>query len=166
MAVYNKMKEEEKLLILSNQYTRKELSKLLNRNVQTISRWIRNLSANPPYSEKPNKYAHDVNYFRNWNSNMAYVLGFICADGNVSKTARNGGILQINLAKKDRNHLEKLKKLLKSEVQIRENKNSFVLAICSYFHEFVLRLLVLWGKERRKDTIHCIYFWARILWDR
>lgn len=150
MAIYNKMKEEEKVLILSNKYTRKELSKILKRNIQTISRWVRDLSANPLYSEKSTKYTHDVDYFRKWSRNMAYVLGFICADGNVSRTSRNGGTLHIGLAKKDKNHLEKLKGLLKTEVPIYENKNAVILAICSIT---IVNSLIELGVMERKSTI-------------
>ena len=64
MALYNKITKQEKELILSNKYTREELFKLINRNSQTINRWIRELRANPIPNKKKTKYEHNIDYFK------------------------------------------------------------------------------------------------------
>ena len=47
------------------------------------------------------------NYFSEQNANMAYIIGFLSADGNVSK---RGNRIQSQLSIKDKNHLEKIQK--------------------------------------------------------
>ena len=47
------------------------------------------------------------NYFSKQNANMAYIIGFLSADGNVSK---KGNRIQSQLSIKDKSHLEKIKK--------------------------------------------------------
>lgn len=41
-------------------------------------------------------------YFQKWTNKMAYILGFICADGNIIKTVRNGGIIEISVQSRDK----------------------------------------------------------------
>lgn len=52
----------------------------------------------------PKVYVNN-NYFSNQNHNMAYILGFLAADGNVSE---KGNRIQSQLSEKDREHLEKI----------------------------------------------------------
>ena len=52
------------------------------------------------------KFYVNNNYFSTQNHNMAYILGFLAADGNVS--AKNNRI-QSQLSKKDINHLKKIR---------------------------------------------------------
>lgn len=51
-------------------------------------------------------YVND-NYFSKQNANMAYIIGFLSADGNVSK---KGNRIQSQLSIKDKSHLEKIQK--------------------------------------------------------
>jgi hypothetical protein len=53
------------------------------------------------------KYNCNKNYFKHQSSNMAYILGFLAADGNISK--RENGIF-IELQAQDKEILEKIKK--------------------------------------------------------
>lgn len=46
-------------------------------------------------------------YFSNQNANMAYIMGFLAADGNISK---KGNRIQSQLSIKDKNHLEMIQK--------------------------------------------------------
>jgi len=68
-----------------------------------------------PVYKKINK-----NFFKKWTPNMAYVLGFIYADGNIIYTKRNTWFwsLQIN----DREILGEIKKALNSEHIISKKK--------------------------------------------
>ena len=50
----------------------------------------------------PNIYVN-TNYFSVQNHNMAYIMGFLAADGNISK---NGNRIQSQLSIKDKNQLE------------------------------------------------------------
>lgn len=51
----------------------------------------------------------DNNYFSKQNNRMAYIMGFLAADGNVSK---NGNRIQSQLSLKDKEHLE----MIQSEI--------------------------------------------------
>lgn len=53
------------------------------------------------------KYHFNENYFKNINANVAYVLGFLAADGSISL---NSNCIKITLAEKDSELLEKIKK--------------------------------------------------------
>lgn len=55
-------------------------------------------------------------FFKVWTSDMAYVLGFFCADGSIS-TGKNGSHY-FSIQIKDRDLLEDIKKVLQSEHKI------------------------------------------------
>jgi len=57
------------------------------------------------------------NYFKKWSSNMAYILGFISADGNIAKITHNGcsDRLSFGQNKKDIDILRKIKQELSAE---------------------------------------------------
>lgn len=68
-------------------------------------------------SEAQRKYTLDENYFETESSNMAYILGFIAADGNISKNLNE---IKITLSIKDKEILEKIQKELNSSRPLRE----------------------------------------------
>lgn len=55
------------------------------------------------------KYFCNINYFKEENSKMAYILGFIAADGTISL---KGNVIKITLSQKDRDFLEQIRKEL------------------------------------------------------
>lgn len=59
-------------------------------------------------------------FFKKWNSKMAYVLGFIFADGNITCTKRDTWFLSIQIT--DKEILEKIKKEMRSSHTISERK--------------------------------------------
>ena len=68
-----------------------------------------------PIYKKVNK-----NFFKTWSHSMAYVLGFIFADGNIVQTKRNTWFLSIQIT--DKNILLKIKQLLKAQHKISKRK--------------------------------------------
>lgn len=60
-------------------------------------------------------------YFSTQNSNMAWLLGFLAADGSIRK---NENEIKIGLSIKDKEILEKIKKELELETSIKEYTNS------------------------------------------
>jgi len=60
--------------------------------------------------DKP-KLKVDENYFKKWSSNMAYILGFIFADGNITKVTHNGSSdkLSFGVNNRDIDILKKIK---------------------------------------------------------
>lgn len=59
-----------------------------------------------PCSGNGRKYNLNFNYFKNWSRNMAYILGFIGADGYINK---NNSFVRISLQRGDIDILDKIK---------------------------------------------------------
>lgn len=74
------------------------------------------------------KYKYNKDYFNKIDTaDKAYWLGFLYADGSINRYYKNEKLrsmtLEIGLADKDRNHLEKFKKCLDSNIPIFERIN-------------------------------------------
>jgi hypothetical protein len=96
------------------------------------------------------------NYFRTITPKSAYILGFICADGNIIKTKRNGGILSIGLKYSDKYILEYItKEISNGQVpvykKIIKNKPYVFLNICR--RKIVDDIIKLGIKERKSLTL-------------
>lgn len=65
------------------------------------------------------KYEVDKDYFKKWSHDMAYILGFIAADGNISHS-----YLTIGLQKQDEEILEKIKNKLNYSGNIRYSQST------------------------------------------
>lgn len=63
------------------------------------------------------KYFCNVDYFKNENENMAYILGFLAADGTIRLKSND---LKITLSRKDKELLEKIKKELEYTGEIKD----------------------------------------------
>lgn len=72
------------------------------------------------------------NFFSNWNPQMAYVLGFIYADGCMFVKKHSWGDLWgVSIGQKDKEHLDKIKMLLQAEQPIiKSNKGLHLISIC------------------------------------
>lgn len=83
---------------------------------------IRSLAeANRANSINVRKYGVNDDYFDNESSNMAYILGFLAADGTVAK---NGNRIKIGLSSVDRKFLELIKEELGAESNILDYETS------------------------------------------
>lgn len=90
---------------------------LINNNIH-----IRSLAeANRANSVNVRKYGVNDDYFDNESSNMAYILGFLAADGTVAK---NGNRIKIGLSSVDRKFLELIKEELGAESNIFDYETS------------------------------------------
>lgn len=69
-----------------------------------------------------NNESCDIHYFDEWSPNMAYILGFIFADGNIDSKRKS---LRVCLADKDISVLEFIKKELKFKHEIYRRKGLF-----------------------------------------
>ena len=78
----------------------------------------------PKFSRNKLKYSVNEKFFNRWTREMAYVLGFTFADGNIYKTS-----LTWDIQKRDLNILEKINKALDSTYPIGIRHNSFRLRI-------------------------------------
>ncbi len=87
----------------------RKMAKNLGIGNTTIRRWMSELGL------KTIKNTVNEGYFEKWTPEMAYVLGLIATDGNVGWNPEKGyQSLTITAAEKDKEHLEKIRKLLKS----------------------------------------------------
>ena len=106
----------------------KEMGKILSRSIASIQSKVRYL----PVQQKIKKYKVNINFFKNWSSEMVYVLRFIAADGNV---CHSGRAHVLHIASDDRDIIFKIKKVLNSKAPIsaikrENNKISYNLRIC------------------------------------
>lgn len=71
------------------------------------------------YNKMPkDKQMINNKFFKEWPSNMAYVLGFVVADGCVMKRKDRKDSFIFNITTKDREHLENIQKAMCSKYQI------------------------------------------------
>lgn len=118
MANHNKRNEEEVFALKNKLYSKKEFLEKFNRHKITVNNWYREFNIK---EKRTIKYKFTINkdFFKKWSKEMAWVLGFICADGSVYLTPRNGGTLSIGLAEKDLKILEQINFLMQSNYPIR-----------------------------------------------
>lgn len=108
----NEMKE----LYLIDHLSLSKIGERYNASKNVISRVLKE---NQVEIRKDNhKYYADYNKFHIIDSNeKAYWLGFIAADGCIYERKENASVI-INLSQKDKEHLEKFKKFMNSNVRI------------------------------------------------
>lgn len=108
-------KEKEINFLINNfhklQY--KEIGRQINKSYASIQSKIRNYKLN----KRINKHLIDSDFFKVWTSEMAYVLGFIAADGNVQQIKHG---YHVHIACDDYDIIKKIRKLLKSSTPIRQ----------------------------------------------
>lgn len=97
----------------------REMARKLGIGKTTANKWCRELGF------VINKDTVDANYFKIWSSEMAYILGFIFADGNINwRPEKSYWALTITSAEKDKEHLEKIRLKMKSTKKLRYSKNT------------------------------------------
>lgn len=95
------------------------------------------------------KYKVNKNFFRKWSKNMAYVLGWIYSDGNLSQNGTNFKITSI-----DKDILILINSLMKSDYPIKnyktkEGKDYYVLYFCyKYMYNDLLKLGLFPNKSK------------------
>ena len=93
------------------------------------------------------KYNVDFDYFKTWSVEMAYLLGFICADGHIA-SSRNSLLIQLH--KKDKYILENFMKFMKFEGKLYDysSKTTCTLHISS---KEITKDLMNFGLTRHKS---------------
>ena len=89
----------------------------------------------------------DINehFFSNWSPEMAYVLGLIITDGCISKTGT------VSLCMNDKDLLEKVKKVMKSEHKVESSKHQKNLYIFHFARENMVNDLKNFGIAPKKS---------------
>lgn len=62
-----------------------------------------------------NRYSIKTDFFQKWSNEMAYVLGFLYADGCIVDAAKSSRTQYIKFASKDKEIIEKIKSVLKAK---------------------------------------------------
>lgn len=89
--------------------SQRKIARILGIGKTTVNKWAEALG----YKFK--KHTSNENYFHKWSMEMAYIFGFICADGNVAWDSDRGyNSLTITASAKDKDHLEKIRRIFKS----------------------------------------------------
>jgi hypothetical protein len=135
--------------------------------------WMDWLGTNNP-GLRERKYKVNDDYFKKWSHNMAYILGFWFADGNISSKCHSGKYqsyaFNIVQHKNDKYLLEGILREMDSNYPISKNANCYALRICSKaIYDDVIRL---GGKERKSLDVKFPYVpqkylpdFIRGLWD-
>jgi hypothetical protein len=110
-------KEDLIRLYQNEQKTASEVADILKVGRTTISNYLKKY--NIP-KHKARKYIPNDNYFESWNHEMAYVLGYLTADGHISK---DNPYLYIGLAIKDIEALEYIRNQISPNSKIRISKD-------------------------------------------
>lgn len=89
--------------------SQRKIARILNVGKTTVNNWAKSMGL------AFEKDTVNDNYFNLWSSDMAYILGFICADGSISWNSVKGYYsLTITAAEKDKLHLEKIREIIQS----------------------------------------------------
>lgn len=92
-----------------------EIGKVIKRSISSVQSKVGFL----PFQKKIDKYDLNQNFFKKWSRKMAYVLGFITADGNLQKT-KYGHL--IHIAADDYDIIVKIKAVMKMKGRILEKR--------------------------------------------
>lgn len=108
--------------------TYQQMGVVLNRSYTSVQSKIRYL----PFQKKVKKHAVNIDFFKSYSPNIAYVLGLIAADGNI---CHSGKAHALHLASDDKDVIEKVKRLIEYGGPIYEKhrgngKVSYSLRIC------------------------------------
>ena len=102
-------------------YNSGESTKTISESIGVSARQVRNIlrSAGVDISSRrrTDGYIVDENFFRRWTSEMAYILGFILTDGNISRNS-------IAIAQKDADILEDIRDVMGATYPIKKRSNN------------------------------------------
>ena len=135
----------------------KELLKILPRRSKTAI-WAQGERLGLKQNRNHPRLAVNENYFKKWSPKMAYILGFILADGCIIEGTYKGysGALKFGVQKRDIDILEKIKKELNSEHKISIVKNAAHLCITSQIIVNDLRKLGIKYRKSLRENVPAV----------
>lgn len=110
-----KQTEKKIIKLYKSGLSQSKVGKLVGYHKETIGKVLRKYRVSDP-NRSYRKHEIKVNFFDTWSHDMAYILGFITADGSVNRHT-----LSINLSQKDRTMLTFICSKL-GEVPLEKNK--------------------------------------------
>lgn len=110
--------------------------------------------------KREEQYKINQEFFKSWSNDMAYVLGFFFADGNVQVKQKNSMCASISLSYKDEELLHKIKNALQSEhpvkIKIKKRYNNYTSkqqAVLSISKQDICKDLISLGCVPRKTFV-------------
>jgi hypothetical protein len=117
----NNIWTNEEISVVKEMYPLEPADKILNtidRSWYSIKQKARKLGVKRKVAYRMSKSTNHC-FFDNWSDDMAYILGFICADGNI----KDNNYVRVKLSPKDKDHVCKIRDLLAPK----KKNNGFVL---------------------------------------
>ncbi len=124
----------------------KKIAHMLNRSINAIRHRRKQIGIK---KESQPKYSINLNFFKQWGKNMAYILGYIYADGNImARSSRK----ELIIKSKDLEILVDINKAMESNYKIKnykdENRSIYSLGI---FRKEIVHDLIKLGLTPRKS---------------
>ncbi len=92
-----------------SKFSQRQIAKILAIGKTTVNKWSREIG------HVFKKHSVDADYFDEWSSKIAYILGYIFADGSIAWDEDKGYYsLTITASEKDKDHLEEIRNILQS----------------------------------------------------
>lgn len=140
---------KEDLLEKLKSKSTQEIAEEMNCSIHAIRHRIRKYGI----KRARNEYKINKDYFKTWSSNMAYILGFIYADGSITKSKKiNRAYLSISLQTRDIEILEFIKK------EVAPGNSIYKYTRKQYDKEYSNVTIMICSKEICKDleSLGCI----------
>jgi DNA-binding transcriptional regulator WhiA len=118
------MKRNEQIasLYVKRRKSVKEIAEVVSLSTKQVRNILRDQNVVLEGKRRTNGYEIDVDFFKSWTPEMAYVLGFILTDGCVSGNS-------VTIAQKEREILERIGSAMKSNYPIKQSRNIYTLSI-------------------------------------
>lgn len=101
---------------------------------------------------KQRKHFINKDYFKKWSKNMSYILGLICADGNLyNDNYRNKGKVSISLATEDRQLLEDIALGMETDIGVVKDRSTCKQSELTVYNMEIYNDLIQLGLSERKS---------------
>lgn len=127
--------------------SQRKIAKILGIGKTTVNQWSQSIGL------AFKKHTVNDDYFKHWSVDMAYIFGYICANGSIAWDIKKGYYtMSITAAEKDKIHLEKIRKIIMSSNPLLYAKTtkSYRLIVNS---KILCRQLIKMGVIPRKSLV-------------
>ncbi|WP_226034768.1 LAGLIDADG family homing endonuclease [Aquibacillus saliphilus] len=116
------MEYSDMIQMYQDGYSTTDIGMLANVSARYVSSVLtKNNIQKRPHGSWKRQYQLNEDYFKKWTNNMAYILGFFVADGNIPRDAQT-----ISISQKEKYILENIKREIESNHPIYKNKKTGV----------------------------------------